>query len=134
MPAIGPQYLPIRVMADWRCLTMISGLTCAAAKPARLPSVTATAAATRLFFISCSPLVAAWAASMSNTPCRAGIPLAQARSVLRYRTDLAVGEAGGDTPHHAVGIVGAAAFLECFQLGGDVLGVLARDARILRRN
>src|SRR6185436_18710092 len=52
MPAIGPQYLPIKVMADWRCLTMISGLTCAAAKPARLPSVTATAAATRLLFIS----------------------------------------------------------------------------------
>src|SRR5215210_5725977 len=126
MPAIGPQYLPIRVMADWRCLTMISGLTCAAAKPARLPSVTATAAATRLFFISSSPLVAAWAASIGNTPCRAGIPLAQPGSVLRYRADFAVGEMRGHTTHHAVGIVGTSAFPECLQLGGDVFGVLAR--------
>src|SRR6185436_2237763 len=134
MPAIGPQYLPIRVIADWRCLTMISGLTCAAAKPARLPSVTASAAATRLFVISSSPLVAAWAASMGNTPCGPGIPLAQPRSVLRYRADFALGEARGHTAHHAVGVVGTTAFLEGLELGGDVFSVLAGDARVLRRD
>src|SRR6187401_3025745 len=106
---------------------MISGLTCAAAKPARLPSVTASAAATRLFVISSSPLVAAWAASMGNTPCGPGIPLAQPCSVLRDRADFAISEARGDTTHHSVGIVGAATFLEGLELGGDVFSVLAGD-------
>src|SRR5436309_10812296 len=52
MPAIGPKYLPCRVIAAWRCLTNISGLTCEKAVsvyPA--PSARANPASRSLFFI-----------------------------------------------------------------------------------
>src|SRR5688572_16441237 len=132
MPAIGPQYLPIRVIADWRCLTRVSGFTCAAANPAKPPSVTATTAATRLFLISFAPLIAAWAASVENTFGASGIPLAQARSILRDRADLAIGQARRHPAHHAVRVVRPPALFERFELAGDVIRVLPGDARILR--
>src|SRR4029079_13509780 len=106
---------------------MFAGLPCAPERPGGSPSFPPPAAATRLFFIASSPLVAAWAASIGNTPGRAGIPLAQPRSVLRYRADFAVGEVRGDPAHHAVRVVGTAAFPECLELSGDVFRILARD-------
>src|SRR5687767_10733016 len=129
MPAIGPQYLPIRVIADWRCLTRVSGFTCAAANPARPPSVTATTAATRLFLISFAPLVAAWAASVENTTGASSIPSAQPRSVLRDRADLAIRQARRHPAYHAVGIVRPAALFEGLELSGEVVGVLPGDPR-----
>src|SRR5688572_8733300 len=134
MPAIGPQYLPISVIADWRCLTRVSGFTCAAANPARPPSVTATTAATRLFLISFAPLFAAWAASVENTFGASSIPSAQAGSILRHRADLAIREARRHPAHHPVRIVRPTALLEGLELGGDVVGVLPGDPRVLHRH
>src|SRR5918993_935027 len=134
MPAIGPQYLPIRVIADWRCLTRVSGFTCAAANPARPPSVTASTAATRLFLISFAPLSAAWAASVENTAGASSIPSAQARSILRDRPDLAIRQARGHPAHHAVWIVGPAALLKGLELSGEVIRVLPGNSRVLRRH
>src|SRR5919108_3934761 len=131
MPAIGPQYLPIRVIADWRCFTSTSGLTCADAMPAAAPRLIAMPAATRVFVMR-SPRFAAWAASAKNTSIGSTIPSAQPGSVLRHCADFAVGHARSDAAHHAVGVIGARAFLEGLELGSDVLGVLAAEAGILR--
>src|SRR5688572_10273901 len=133
MPPSGPQYLPIRVIADWRCFTRISGFTCASAAPPRLPTKTAIPAATRLFFIGFSSRIAAGAAPRENTSGEATIPSAQSGGVLGDRPDLALAHARRDPAHHAVRVVGAAAFLERLQLRSDVFGVLPGKPRVLRR-
>src|SRR5688572_12007151 len=133
MPPSGPQYLPIRVMADWRCFTRISGFTCASAAPPRLPTKTAILAATRLFFIGFSSKIAAWAAPVKNTSVAATIPSAQSSGVLGHGPDFALAHARGHAAHHAVGIVGAAALLECLELRSNIFGVLAGKPGVLRR-
>src|SRR5688572_31253218 len=116
MPAIGPQYLPIRVMADWRCLTMTSGFIWAAAIPAIPPSVTARAAATRVF------LIGPTSSSCGNRPHRmktlqpAWYSLPQPGGVLRDGSDLALGHAGSHPAHHPIGIVGSPTLLERLEL------------------
>src|SRR5688572_6779600 len=133
MPAIGPQYLPIRVIADCRCFTSTSGLTCAEAIPAAAPKLIAMPAATTVFVIR-SPRFAAWAASGKNTLIGSTIPSAQPGGVLGDGADLPLGHARGHPAHHAIRVVGARAFLERFELGGNVLGVLAPQPRVLRRH
>src|ERR671925_491767 len=113
MPAIGPQYLPIRVIADWRCFTSTSGLTCADAIPAAAPRPIAMPAATRVFVIR-SPRFAAWAASDKNTSIGSTIPSAQPGRVLGDCADFSLGHARSHAPHHAVGVIGARPFLEGF--------------------
>src|SRR5215510_12510905 len=57
MPAIGPKYLPCRVIAAWRCFTSVSGLTCASAVWATpAPSASARPANRSLLFIRFSSL------------------------------------------------------------------------------
>src|SRR5918999_2345404 len=132
MPPSGPKYLPIKVIADWRCFTRISGFTCASAVPPRLPTTSAMPAATRLFFIGFSSRIAAWAAPVKNTSVAATIPSAQSGGVLGHGPDFALAHARRHPAHHAVRIVGAAAFLERLQLGSDVFGVLPAKPRVLR--
>src|SRR6267142_1853792 len=56
MPPIGPRYLPCSVIAAWRCLTRISGFTCATAVTSHAaPTDATTVAATSLRFIVLSP-------------------------------------------------------------------------------
>src|SRR5688572_26241963 len=134
MPAIGPQYLPMSAIAPWRCFTRTSGLACASTIPAPPPRTAAMLAATRVFFIRLSPRKAASAAPL-ETPLLTGLfPLAQPGRVFGYRPDLPVTHAGGHAPHHAVRVVSPSALLEGLQLGGDVIGVLAGETRILGRH
>src|SRR5688572_25129493 len=60
--------------------------------------------------------------------------LSQAGSVFGDRPNLALGHVRSDASHGRVGVVGAPALLERLQLRDGVLGELAGDARILRRN
>src|SRR5262245_9555349 len=124
MPAIGPKYLPCRVITAWRCFTRTSGLACASASP--LNTATARPAAKRLIFITFSM---GW--TSANTGKSGLFPLAQSGSVLRHRADFAIRQTGGNPAHRTVGVVRPAAFAEELELGCQVLGVLAREPGIL---
>src|SRR5260221_4383280 len=123
---MGPKYLPCKVMAAWRCFTMVSGFICASALP--LTKATAKPAAKRLFFIGFSIGL-----DICKHQPKSFISLAQPRSVLGNRADLPLGQAGCHAPHCAVGVVRAPALLERLELGGDVLGILASEPRVLAR-
>src|SRR5687767_15994838 len=114
MPAMGPQYLPISVIAAWRWRTSWSGLACAKALSATTPRATNAPAATMIFFTISSSGVGT--PSVNNTG-GGTIPLPQPGRVFGYGADFPVGHASGYAAHHAIGIVAARAFLEGFQLG-----------------
>src|SRR5262245_19023740 len=123
MPAIGPQYLPISVIAAWRCLTSTSGLACAkasATKPAA--KARATPLASRLFFIALTPPrnMDGTLPNRLQTPRRprySGSP--QSSHVLGNRLDFAIVHAHRHPAHHAVRVIGAGAGAKCLELRLD---------------
>src|SRR5262245_34629051 len=130
MPAIGPKYFAISVMAAWRCLTSCSGFACANTLSGA--ARTSAPATMRVFLIYQSPrLGILWLTTVAPDYFSA---LAQSRSVFRHRLDFSLAHPGRDAAHHAVRVVRACTILESTQLSGHVLGVLAGDTRVLRRD
>src|SRR4051812_35631297 len=131
MPAIGPKYLPCKVITAWRCLTRFSGFCCASTVPAAAPSTSATRTATALTFMGTPPR---WVIRGKTAAGGTLFRLAQSRGVFGQRLDLAVVERRRDAAHHAVRVVCARALAERLELGRQVFGVLAGEARELRRH
>src|SRR5216110_999014 len=90
MAPSGPAYLPCSVIAAWRCLTSVSGLTCektGSVYPA--PSATANPASISLFFIrfllSCRDVLVGTCGRHCSGVCRMGGITVSGRGLFQRR-------------------------------------------------
>src|SRR5204862_287887 len=114
--AIGPKYLPCRVITAWRCLTICSGFICGNA-------VHRIAAAPKLL-TQCGELLV-----------RGRGRLVRLLGVIRREAlHVRIRQVGGHAIHHGALAQGGLAFerFEVAQLLGEILGELAGDFRICR--